>query len=51
MRIRKLLTEILLEVTNQEIEMVTSEAIEEAKSKSVGSYWQVENGVTHTMNK
>ena len=34
MRIRKLLTEILLEVTNQEIEMVAGEAIEEAKSKS-----------------
>lgn len=46
MRIRKLLTEILLEVTNQEIEIVASEAIEEAKSKSVGGhffYLQVEN--------
>ena len=49
MRIRKLLTEILLEVTNQEIEMVASEAIEEAKSKLVGRHfidWQVDNEVT-----
>ena len=33
MRIRKMLTEILLEVTNQEIEEVAIEAIEDAKSE------------------
>ncbi len=33
MRIRKMLTEILLEVTNKEIAKVAGEAIEEAKSK------------------
>ena len=33
MKIRQMLTEVLLEVTNQEIEDVVSESIEEAKSK------------------
>ena len=33
MKIRQMLTEVLLEVTNQEIEDVVSECIEEAKSK------------------
>ena len=36
MRIRKMLTEILLEVTNQEIEEVANEAIEDAKSELRG---------------
>ena len=34
MKIRQMLTEVLLEVTNQEIESVASESIEEANSKS-----------------
>ena len=33
MKIRQMLTEVLLEVTNQEIEDVATETIEEAKSK------------------
>ena len=33
MKIRQMLTEVLLEVTNQEIEAVATEAVEEAKSK------------------
>ena len=34
MKIRQMLTVVLLEVTNQEIENVAMEAIEEAKSKN-----------------
>ena len=35
MKIRRMLTEILLEVTNQEIDVVVKETIEEEKSESV----------------
>lgn len=38
MKIRQMLTVVLLEVTNQEIENVAMEAIEEAKSKSSYMY-------------
>ena len=33
MKIRQMLTEVLLDVTNEEIEAVAMEAIEEARSK------------------
>ena len=33
MKIRQMLTEVLLEVTSQEIEAVATEVVEEAKSK------------------
>ena len=36
MKIRHMLTEVLLDVTNQEIEAVATEMIEEAKSKLTG---------------
>ncbi len=36
MRIRKMLTEILLEVTNREIQKVAMEAVEEARGESAG---------------
>lgn len=39
MKIRKMLTEILLEVTNQEVEDVVLEAIEDEKSKKVLSFY------------
>ena len=35
MRIRSMLTEVLLEVTDQEIDAVASEAFEEARSESL----------------
>ena len=44
-----MLTEVLLEVTNQEIEAVATEAVEEAKSKCL--VWQREThilGASHT---
>ena len=41
LKIRQMLTEVLLEVTNQEIENVVTETIEEAKSKAL--HW-VEKG-------
>ena len=34
LKIRQMLTEVLLEVTNQEIENVVTETIEEARSKA-----------------
>ena len=38
MKIRHMLTEVLLEVTNQEIESVVTETMEEAKSESQNAY-------------
>lgn len=54
MKVRRMLTEVLLEVTNEEMQMVAEDTLSRARSKGIEKYpasWLIKVGVTNDSSK